>query len=79
MSRYYPLSISPDPRINNCYSKDSARRSKVTNLSSKIIQLFLGLLIFLSHLFILGLPLVAGLLEGLYFAFKVAGLDIGLS
>lgn len=54
-------------------------RSDVTNLLDKVVELLLGVGIFLSHFLVLGLPLVAGLLEGLHFAFVVAGFDVGLA
>ena len=53
--------------------------SDVTNLRNKVVELLLGVGVFLGHLFVLGFPLVAGLLEGLDFAFVVAGLDVGLA
>lgn len=56
-----------------------ARRSDVTDLLDKVLELLLGVFVFLGHLLVLGLPLVSGLLEGLDFAFVVAGLDVGLA
>jgi hypothetical protein len=57
----------------------TCRKSDVTDLLDKVVELLLGVGVFLGHLFVLGLPLVAGLLEGLDFAFVVAGLDVGLT
>ena len=54
-------------------------RSDVTDLLDKVVELLLGVGVFLGHLLVLGLPLVAGLLESLDFAFVVAGLDVGLA
>lgn len=54
-------------------------RSDVTDLLDKVIELLLGVGVFLGHLLVLGFPLVSGLLEGLDFAFVVAGLDVGLA
>lgn len=53
--------------------------SDVTNLLDKVVELLLGIGESLVHLLVLGLPLVAVLLEGLYFAFVVARLDVGLA
>jgi hypothetical protein len=64
--------------INN-QEGETCRKSDVTNLLDKVIELLLGVGVFLSHLFVLGLPLVSGLLESLDFAFVVAGLDVGLA
>lgn len=49
------------------------------DLESEILQCFVRGFVFLRHLFILGLPLVAGILERLDFAFVVAGLNVGLA
>jgi hypothetical protein len=54
-------------------------RSDVTDLLDKVVELLLGVGVFLGHLLVLGLPLVARLLESLDFAFVVAGLDVGLA
>ena len=54
-------------------------RSDVTDLLDEVVELLLGVGVFLGHLLVLGFPLVAGLLEGLYFAFVVTGLDVGLA
>lgn len=51
----------------------------VTNLGDKVIQLLLGLCVFLGHFLVLGLPLIAGGLESLDLALVVAGLDVGLT
>lgn len=51
----------------------------VANLVLEVLQLLLGFSVLLSHLLVLGLPLVAFGLKSLYFAFEVAGLDIGLA
>ena len=45
----------------------------------KVLKLLLDLLVLLGHLLVLLLPLVAGGLESLDFAFVVAGFDVGLS
>lgn len=57
----------------------SARDLDVTNLVDKVLQLLLRLRVFLVHLFVLGLPLVAFGFEGLNFALEVAGLDVRLA
>jgi hypothetical protein len=53
--------------------------SNVTKFCSKLVELALGVGVFLGHLFVLGFPLVAGLLESLYFAFVVVRLDVGVA
>lgn len=45
----------------------------------QFLQFLLKIGMFLGHLLVLVLPLVASLLECLDFAFKMAGLDVGLS
>jgi len=57
----------------------TCRKSDVTNLLDKVVELLLGVGVFLGHLLVLGFPLVAGLLEGLDFALVVARLDVGLA
>jgi hypothetical protein len=64
--------------VNN-RKRDATARSDVTDLLDKVVELLLGVGVFLGHLFVLGFPLVAGLLEGLDFAFVVARLDVGLA
>jgi hypothetical protein len=64
--------------INN-HKRETTARSDVTDLLDKVVELLLGVGVFLGHLFVLGFPLVAGLFEGLDFAFVVAGFDIGLA
>jgi hypothetical protein len=51
----------------------------VANLCLEIIQLLLHSSVLLGHLLELGLPLIAVLLECLYFTFEVTSLDIGLA
>jgi hypothetical protein len=55
------------------------RKSNVANLCLEVIQLLLHGSVFLRHLLIFLLPLITILLEGLDFAFEVAGLDVGLA
>lgn len=64
--------------VNN-QKGETTRRSDVTDLLDKVVELLLGVGVFLGHLFVLGFPLVSGLLEGLDFAFVVAGFDVGLA
>ena len=45
----------------------------------KFVQLLLRLLVLLGHFFVLGFPLVPGLLKSLDLAFVVAGFDVGLA
>jgi hypothetical protein len=66
-------------KVNNRKRGHFGARSDVTDLLDKVVELLLGVGVFLGHLFVLGFPLVAGLLEGLDFAFVVAGLDVGLA
>jgi hypothetical protein len=54
-------------------------RSDVTNLCNKVVELLLGVGVFLGHVLVLLLPLVGGLLECLHLALVVAGLDVGLA
>lgn len=54
-------------------------RSNGTDFSDKVIQLLLGVRVFLGHLLVLCLPLRVGLFESLDFAFVVAGLDVSLA
>ena len=51
----------------------------VANLGDKVVELLLGEVVLLGHLLVLGLPLIAGGLQGLHLALVVAGLDIGLA
>ena len=51
----------------------------VTNLRDEIIELLLRRGVLLRHLLVLGLPLVALVLEGLHFALEVACFDVGLA
>lgn len=51
----------------------------VSNLVLELLQLLLQIGVLLCHLFILLLPLVAFILQGLNLALEVAGLDISLS
>jgi hypothetical protein len=51
----------------------------VANLGNKVVELLLGLVVLLVHLLVLGLPLIAGSLQGLHLALVVAGLDVGLA
>lgn len=51
----------------------------VANLGNEVVELLLGGIVLLGHLLVLGLPLVAGGLQGLHLALVVAGLDIGLA
>ena len=53
--------------------------SDVTNLRNKVVELLLGVAVFLGHVLVLLLPLVGGLLECLHLALVVAGLDVGLT
>lgn len=48
-------------------------------LALQFLQFLLQIRVFLGHLFILGFPFVALLLESLHLAFVMAGFDIGLS
>jgi hypothetical protein len=59
--------------------RSTRARSDVTDLLDEFIELLLGVGVFLGHFFVLGFPLVAGLFEGLDFAFVVTRLDIGLA
>jgi hypothetical protein len=58
---------------------DEGRRSDVTNLRNKVIELLLGVAVLLGHVLVFLLPLVGGLLECLHLALVVAGLDVGLA
>ena len=69
----------PLDTVNNRKGETTCRKSDVTNLLDKVVELLLGVGVFLGHLFVLGFPLVSGLLEGLDFAFVVAGFDVGLA
>ena len=53
--------------------------SDVTNLRNKVVELLLGVAVFLGHVLVLLLPLVGGLLECLHLALVVAVLDVGLA
>jgi hypothetical protein len=70
---------SPLAIVNHRKGEMWPGRSDVTDLLDKVIELLLGVGVFLGHLLVLGFPLVAGLLESLDFAFVVAGLDVGLA
>ena len=58
---------------------DDGGCSDVTNLRNKVVELLLGVAVFLGHVLVLLLPLVGGLLECLHLALVVAGLDVGLA
>lgn len=49
------------------------------NLTTEFLQLLLNILVLLGHFFVLGLPLIAVILQCLHFAFEMAGLDICLA
>lgn len=51
----------------------------VGNIGLELLQALLYLGVLLGHLLVLGLPLVALLLESLNLALEVAGLDVGLA
>lgn len=51
----------------------------VANLGDKVVELLLGGIVLGGHLLVLGLPLIAGGLQGLHLALVVAGLDVGLA
>lgn len=51
----------------------------VGDIGLELLQALLYLGVLLGHLLVLGLPLVALLLEGLNLALEVAGLDVGLA
>jgi hypothetical protein len=51
----------------------------VANLGNEVVELLLGEVVLLGHLLVLGLPLIAGGLQGLHLALVVAGLDVGLA
>ncbi len=55
----------------------SALHLERANLDLELLELLLNLGVLLSHLFVLGFPLVPLSLEGLNLAFEVAGLDVG--
>lgn len=56
-----------------------SRHLDVADLGLEILQLLLDGCVLLSHLLVLGLPLIAVCFEGLDFTFEVAGLDISLT
>jgi hypothetical protein len=58
---------------------DEGRRSDVTNLRNKVVELLLGVAVLLGHVLVLLLPLVGGLLECLHLALVVPSLDVGLA
>ena len=51
----------------------------VTDLRHEVVELLLGVGVFLRHLLVLLLPRVAVRFEGLHFALVVAGFDVGLA
>jgi hypothetical protein len=65
--------------VNNHEGDKITARSDVTKLGSELIELLLGVGVFLGHLFVFRFPLVSGLLESLDFTFEVAGFDVGLA
>ncbi len=61
------------------FPPSSLCRLDIANFDLELLQLFLETGVLLGHLLVLLLPLVTLVLEGLHLAFKVAGLDIGLT
>jgi len=80
------------PHVRNPDLQDTARRNEtrypaqvrslcldVVHLALEVLQVLLDRGVLLGHLLVLGLPLIALLLEGLDFPLEVAGLDVGLA